>query len=297
MNNITAVNTFTDPVTVLADGDAVASANTIPTIQALTNRSLFNASGLRVTPVVSAAGTTVLTATSTRGQVLTGTSAQTFQLPDETTLNPGAVFEFFNLSTGILTIKDSGGTTLGTINTVNGSAALLSASNGAATGNWSFLRSPPGQIIGTGTNDNAASGKVGEVISANVVSTGFAPASATDMTITSVPLTPGQWDVYGKIYFNPNATASVTIMSASISNTPNLVKGYGTTDPTLGEIGAVIVQNTVVNGTGNGLYTIDLFAIEKLSASTTKYITANSTYTGAAAQVNMWGYITAIRRR
>jgi hypothetical protein len=41
MQNITDVNTFTSPVTVLSDGDAVAAANSIPTAQALANRTAF----------------------------------------------------------------------------------------------------------------------------------------------------------------------------------------------------------------------------------------------------------------
>lgn len=61
------------------------------------------------TNVVSAAGTTTLTSASTRLQNLTGSSTQTFVLPDATTMSVGSVFEFDNNSTGTLTINANGG--------------------------------------------------------------------------------------------------------------------------------------------------------------------------------------------
>jgi hypothetical protein len=67
------------------------------------------------TNVVSSGGTTTLTAASSRLQNLTGSSAQTFVLPDATTLSVGARFEFDNNSTGLLTIQANGGGAIATV--------------------------------------------------------------------------------------------------------------------------------------------------------------------------------------
>lgn len=50
-----------------------------------------------------------------------------------------------------------------------------------------------GQIPGTATNDNAAPGMVGEVISG--AASGFALTTATASSITNIILTPGDWEV------------------------------------------------------------------------------------------------------
>lgn len=68
------------------------------------------------TSVTSAGGTTTLTVASTRLQVLTGSSTQTFKLPDATTLTAGDAFIFNNNSTGVLTIVNNGSTVLATVN-------------------------------------------------------------------------------------------------------------------------------------------------------------------------------------
>jgi hypothetical protein len=62
--------------------------------------------------VATAAGTTTLTNTSARQIVATGSSTQTFALPDATQMVIGEWFEFINQSTGNITIKDNAGTTL-----------------------------------------------------------------------------------------------------------------------------------------------------------------------------------------
>src|SRR5579859_3928813 len=58
------------------------------------------------TNVVSAGSTTPMSAASTQSQILTGTSNQTFTLPDTTTLAVGAIYTFNNNSTGNLTVND-----------------------------------------------------------------------------------------------------------------------------------------------------------------------------------------------
>jgi len=87
------------------------------------------------TAVTSAAGTTVLTASSNYYQNLLGTTTQTFQLPDATTLLEGTTFIFDNDSTGNLTVVDNAS---GPIETVPAGAAsfVYLADNATIAGTW-----------------------------------------------------------------------------------------------------------------------------------------------------------------
>jgi hypothetical protein len=87
------------------------------------------------TAVTSAAGTTVLTADSNYYQNLLGTTTQTFQLPDATTLLVGTTFIFDNDSTNTLTVVDNAS---GPIETIPGGAAgfVYLANNGTVAGTW-----------------------------------------------------------------------------------------------------------------------------------------------------------------
>ncbi len=87
------------------------------------------------TAVTSAAGTTVLTASSNYYQNLLGSTTQTFELPDATTLLVGTTFIFDNDSTGNLTVVDNAS---GPIETVPGGAAsfVYLAVNSTVAGTW-----------------------------------------------------------------------------------------------------------------------------------------------------------------
>lgn len=73
------------------------------------------------------------------------------------------------------------------------------------------------KITGTNTNDSAAAGYIGEVISLGA--TGVALTSGVNANILSVSLTPGDWDVFGNVLYSPAATTSVTNFTASINTT------------------------------------------------------------------------------
>src|SRR5215469_13104445 len=73
------------------------------------------------------------------------------------------------------------------------------------------------RVKGTATNDNAPAGFVGEVISSVVAAPGVALTTATPANVTSMVLTPGDWDVDGAIDFRFGATTSFTNLIGSIS--------------------------------------------------------------------------------
>jgi len=87
------------------------------------------------TSTVSTGGTTVLTAASSFTQVLTGTLAQTYQLPDATTLVNGASFQFNNNSTGLLTIVNNGSGAVATV-AAGGAAQIFLTSTSTSNGTW-----------------------------------------------------------------------------------------------------------------------------------------------------------------
>jgi len=85
--------------------------------------------------ITSAAGTTVLTADSNYYQNLLGSTTQTFQLPDATTLLVGTTFIFDNDSSGNLTVVDNAS---GPIETIPGGASgfVYLAVNSTVAGTW-----------------------------------------------------------------------------------------------------------------------------------------------------------------
>ena len=113
----------------------------------------------RVTNTATAGGTTTLVNTSTQIQVFTGASTQTVVLPNATTYTePGTKFEFYNSSTGAITLQYQDTTSFTPNPTVApGSYAVIKmSSNGTANGTWvvqtpntSSLITPAQAISGT----------------------------------------------------------------------------------------------------------------------------------------------------
>lgn len=90
-------------------------------------------------------------------------------------------------------------------------------------------------IIGTTTNNNAAAGSVGEIISSVIPNaTPVSFTAATPGNLTSISLTAGDWDLYGNITFTATTVTSASIWisqtSASLpdSSLYNIVIGLNT---------------------------------------------------------------------
>jgi hypothetical protein len=77
-----------------------------------------------------------------------------------------------------------------------------------------------GQLPATTTNDSAAAGKVGEVIS-SVITTGVALPTATAVAVASIALTAGDWDVMGEVWFQPG-TGTVSLFQAAINTAASI---------------------------------------------------------------------------
>lgn len=90
-----------------------------------------------VTVTATAAGTTTLTKDSQTVQTLTGSTTQTIILPDATTLPVGRYFEFYNLSSGAVTVNYNGGSLARTI-IPSGHSKITLTANGTAAGDWAI---------------------------------------------------------------------------------------------------------------------------------------------------------------
>lgn len=96
--------------------------------------------------------------------------------------------------------------------------AAAVAADGSSGG---FIKdSEAGQLPATATNDNAAAGKVGELLSSTVlIGAAVSLTHATAANVTSLALTAGDWDVWFDAHFSGGATTNVWYLVAGISAT------------------------------------------------------------------------------
>lgn len=176
--------------------------------------------------------------------------------------------------------------------TANGTRMVLTTTPNGSTTNTSALFinpdqsiQPVGGIVGTSTNNNAATGIVGEVLSATIAS-GSAVSLSTGATsnVTSVSLTAGDWDVMGVVDF---------ILGAATAT--NFKYGSSSTSATLGAqdtFGQIPLITTLISDTyAAGIPTTRI----SLAATTTIYLVAQATF--AAGTITAYGTIWARRRR
>jgi len=100
--------------------------------------------------ITAAAGTTVLTIASARNQILVGSTTQTFQLPNATTLALGHSFLFVNNSSGNLTVTDNASTVIEVI-PPGGVTQKGVLANGTSAGTWGAYSFIPA-YVNWGTN-------------------------------------------------------------------------------------------------------------------------------------------------
>jgi hypothetical protein len=140
-------------------------------------------------------------------------------------------------------------------------------------------------LTGTGTNDNAPSGYVGEFISSNIAfASGVSLTTTTAANVTSISLTAGDWDVWGNVFFT--ITGTCTIIAGWINNA-------SVTGPDASLTTQVQAAVSIGSGTNNG-YTVPGRRFS-LASTTTIYLGAIATFSTGA--VTVCGSIQARRRR
>lgn len=145
-------------------------------------------------------------------------------------------------------------------------------------------------LVGTATNDNAAAGEVGEIITASRTYANRASlVTATANGLTSISLTAGDWDVTGSIGFETDSTTSVnTILGnsntsvAALGDAKAFATGYASTGFVKGEVATLFSGNVPMQR-------------YSLSGTTTIYLVAYGAFT--VSFLKSWGYIIARRVR
>lgn len=138
-------------------------------------------------------------------------------------------------------------------------------------------------IKGTATNDSAATGYIGEYISASVIQGNAVPmTTATALNVTSITLTAGDWDVEGLGFFvgGSGVTVAQTVSSVSALSMTN---------------GAV---PTVTNNTLAGTLTASMPIARTrmaVSATTVVYLVVVGYFSGGT--LHAYGHISARRAR
>lgn len=165
---------------------------------------------------------------------------------------------------------------LGPVLTAEGTDTNIKVNiNGKGTGGLNAM--------GTGTNDAATAGYIGEVISNAVLeASGVSLSTGAAKTVCSISLTAGDWDVVGNFYI---VSTSASVQQGAISTTDN-----------------TLPDNSLVSGPSSGTFSITAAGgsacpprRQLLSATTTIYLIAQCNFNSGTAKAS--GSIYARRAR
>ena len=132
--------------------------------------------------VTAAAGTTTLTVASAYYQRLSGSTTQTFKLPDATTLQNGHAFVFDNDSSGTLTLVDNASATIDTIPS-GGYGFFFCESNATSAGSWGkYALLPANYDFNTSTADFGTAVITNTTYQGGVVSTVYGGTGLSSYT-------------------------------------------------------------------------------------------------------------------
>ena len=218
------------------------------------------------TSTVSAGGTTTLTVASSYWQRLTGSTTQTIQLPDATTLVAGTSYLFDNDSTGNLFITNNGGSAIETV-PPGGYSTVFLESNSTSNGTWGRFGMLPTEVNwGTLSADLGGSTISNAVWQGTTIATGYGgtgltsftsggalyATSTSSLTSGTLPVASGgtaatTFTANGVLY--GNGTSALGVTSAGTTGQVLLANTSGA--PTWGSVpssGAVTTFQTSLNG-------------------------------------------------
>jgi len=238
-------------------------------------------SGNGYVAIATAAGTTTLLVGSVGVQNFTGTTTQTVTLPVVSTLTTGWVRTIHNNSTGIVTVQSSGANTVIAMPADTHLIIRCILITGTTAASWDYVLSPLSEsksgVIGTATNDNAGTGRIGEFISSGFVS-GVSLTSAIFATVTSISLTAGDWDVRATIQFLPAVTTTTSRSMGGINPLAATISALST-DADMGRIdlpfagsagGPMVlpIQTVRVSLSGSATYYLNAYLVFAVSTAT-----------------------------
>ena len=190
----------------------------------------------------AAAGTTTLTVASARNQILVGSTTQTFQLPNATTLSLGQSFIFVNNSSGVLTVKDNSGATIESVPSggVTQMGATSISTSAGSWGSYSFI--PAAVDWGTNALNLASTVISGGTWNGGTIAPGYGGTGLTTFAAANNALysTSSSALAAGTLPIAAGGTAGTTAATAfnnlsPITTTGDLIIGTGTN--TAGRLG------------------------------------------------------------
>ena len=199
------------------------------------------------TSTATAGTTTTLTATSTYNQFFTGSTTQTIQLPDVTTLALGWTFHISNNSTGTLTVTSSGGNTISTVLAGTSLQLVCIAITGTTAASWDY------ELVGFTT----PTGTGNVVLATN--------PTLTKPTITNYVETPYSATVGASVTIDlANGTVQILTMTSATSLAVTMP-----TSPVSGQ-SFILILKQPSSGTANAV----TWSTVKWSGGTTPTVTA-----------------------
>jgi hypothetical protein len=198
------------------------------------------------------------------------------------------------LSAGTTIVAGQGISTFSTTDASSNSTGCLTGSGGLGIAKRAFLGTIGSTFKGhvlAGVQDGTAftAGAVGEYIESTVSTPTNAAATGTYLALTSISLTPGQWDIASVVQALPNGS-TVTVDGAT-----ELVVGTTTASATGSTVGYDRQTENFAIATGNAHQIVVPRKIVNISATTTYYVNVLATYTVGTPQ--FVGSISAIRMR
>lgn len=159
-------------------------------------------------------------------------------------------------------------------------------SNGGSSGLGVNVTSTGTAILGTTTNDNAATGYVGEYVSSTVeIGSAVSLTSGAPSTVTTISLTAGDWDVEGVIYFIHGGSTVGQYYAGGINSATGFPANVGTNSALYGNLNNAFI-NPNVNIMSNRV---------SVSGTSTYYLIAQAGFT--TSTLTAYGMIRARRVR
>jgi hypothetical protein len=300
---VTNSNT-TDAMTIFNSGGVSLGGYGDPGIGTLYANNVY----IGFNTITAAAGTTILTNASAGWQQVIGTTTQTIQLPNATTLYKGLAYTIANNSTGAVTIKNNASTTIDTTVT-GGSSILVLTDNSTSAGTWVAYSYIPSSYDFSTTSANFGGATIsnatwnGSTITSGYGGTGLTTFTAANnalystgastLTAGTLPVAAGgtgATTLTGYVYGNGTGafTASTTIPTSALTGSYVSTFSGGSTGltPNTATTGAVTLAGTLAvayGGTGQTTYTDGQLLIG--NTSTTGLTKA--TLTGTTNQVTV----------
>jgi hypothetical protein len=168
----------TDAMTIFNSGGVSLGGQPDPGLGTLYANNVY----IGFTTVTAAAGTTVLTNSSSGWIQVVGTTTQTIQLPNATTLYKGLAYTIANNSTGSVTIKDSASTTIDTTVT-GGTSILVLTANGTSAGTWvAYSYIPSSYDFSSSTANFGGATLTNSLWNGTTIATGYGGTGLTTFT-------------------------------------------------------------------------------------------------------------------